>query len=147
MKIAALLFLSVLTTSSFNEEIVKRGAEIGNSPQVELAQLIANPNEFLGKKVIIEGTVERLCQKKGCWVQVTAPGAKKRLRITFKDYAFFVPTDSTKGKHIKAEGELVVKTHTRSEAEHLAKEGVTLQNNPDGTATEIQFVATGIELK
>lgn len=124
---------------------IKRGAAIGNSPTVDLAKLAANPKAFLGKKVIIEGKINKVCSKKGCWMELTTPDSKAGIRVTFKDYSFFVPTDS-QGMKVRAEGEVTIKTHSKADAEHLASEGARLHQNADGTATEISFVASGVEL-
>jgi hypothetical protein len=35
---------------------------------------------------------------------------------------------------------------SKDEADHLAGEGAKLHRNPDGTATEVTFIASGVEL-
>ncbi len=67
-------------------------------------------------------------------------------RVTFKDYGFFVPTDSA-GAHAKLEGVVNVQLMKKGHVEHLEEEGAKFANkNPDGTVREVQFVATGVEL-
>lgn len=46
----------------------------------------------------------------------------------------------------RAEGVTEIKTLSKAEADHLAGEGATLKRNEDGTADEVSFVATGVEL-
>ena len=65
--------------------------------------------------------------------------------MTFKDYAFFVPTDST-GYDARLEGMFEENVFSKSDADPLIAEGVALQRNPDGTATEVSFVAQAVEL-
>jgi hypothetical protein len=67
------------------------------------------------------------------------------VRVTFKDYGFFVPLDS-KGAKVRAEGIAEVKTLSKKEADHLEEEGAKLLRNEDGTAREVSFVASGVEL-
>jgi len=66
--------------------------------------------------------------------------------VTFKDYGFFVPTDS-KGMQARAEGVVKVKTLSKEEVDHLEGEGAKLNRGADGTAKEVTFVASGVELR
>jgi hypothetical protein len=128
------------------EEIIKRGAPLGNSQAVALAEIMKDPKPFTGKAVMVEGIIDRVCSKKGCWMELTPKSGEAGLRVTFKDYGFFVPTDS-KGMKVKAEGEVAFKVLSKADADHLSGEGARLSRNPDGTANEISFVATGVELR
>jgi hypothetical protein len=67
-------------------------------------------------------------------------------RVTFQDYAFFVPTDS-EGAAATVEGAVTLKKVPRSRVTHLEAEGAQFANkNADGSASEVQIVATGVEL-
>lgn len=52
--------------------------------------------------VKMEATIEKVCQMKGCWMTVKADGDAP-IRVTFKDYAFFVPKDAA-GKKAVVQG-------------------------------------------
>jgi hypothetical protein len=67
------------------------------------------------------------------------------VRVTFKDYGFFIPLDA-KGMKARAEGVAVVKTLSKAEADHLEGEGAKIKRNEDGSAVEISFIANGVEL-
>ena len=43
--------------------------------------------------VEISGTVGTVCVKKGCWLGLTGTKPAVHARVTFKDYAFFMPTE------------------------------------------------------
>jgi hypothetical protein len=47
---------------------------------------------------------------------------------------------------VRAEGVFHIKSWSKEEADHLEGEGAKLVRNRDGTATEIGFVASGVEL-
>ena len=126
------------------DEPILRGEAIGSSPVVALREVIRNPARYAGRTVIIEGRIRGVCQKKGCWMEISGRGGG--LRVTFKDYGFFVPKDS-KGKRVRAEGIVEVKTLSKADADHLAGEGARIRRNRDGTATEIGFVASGVEIR
>jgi len=124
---------------------IKRGEAIGASPAVALAEVLKEPKKFAGRKVTVEGVVERVCQKQGCWVQIAPEaGSAEGLRVTF-DHKFFVPKDADRMR-FRAEGTFAVKYLTEDEATHLEKEGARLRRDKDGEAAEVTFEATGVEL-
>ena len=128
-------------------EVVKRGTPIGDkSPAVKFADVFKEPQKFAGKSVVIEGVVERVCKAEGCWMQIAPEaGAAETVRVTF-DHKFSVPKDADKMK-FRAEGEFSVKVLSKEHVEHLVKEdGAKIKTNPDGTANEVSFLATGVEL-
>jgi hypothetical protein len=127
------------------EGIVKCGDKLGKSPAVSIADVMKDPDEFAGKSVIFSGRIEEVCQKKGCWMEVVSGDPASRIRVTFKDYGFFVPKDSH-GMMVRAEGVFETKVLSKEDAEHLAGEGANIVPNEDGTATELAFVASGVEL-
>lgn len=137
-----------LPATSVNQtsEVVKRGQLLGESPSVSLADVLKEPQKFTGKSVKVEGVIERNCTNKGCWMELAPKaGADESVRVTFKDYGFFVPLNS-RGMKAKAEGEFSLKVLSKEKADHYAGEGARLKRNPDGTSNEISFVATGVEL-
>jgi hypothetical protein len=127
-------------------EVIKRGEAIGDSPQVAFADVLKEPSKFAGKTVRIEGLVERVCKAEGCWMQIKpAAESEASVRVTF-DHKFSVPKDADKMK-FRAEGKVGVKTLSKEEVDHLVKDdGAKIKANPDGTAHEVSFVATGVEL-
>lgn len=139
------LALLLIATTAFAADTITRGAAISrDAKSVPLAEVLAHPDDYTKNAVVVEGTVTNACERKGCWMQLTADG-KRGVRVTFKDYGFFVPLDS-KGAKARAEGVTVVKTLSKKDADHLEEEGAKLTRNPDGTAKEVSFVASGVEL-
>ncbi len=47
----------------------------------------------------------------------------------------------------RLEGMFERNTFSKADADHLIAEGVALTRNPDGTATEVSFVAQAVELR
>lgn len=121
------------------------GEPLGETPLTPLNQIMASPSSYQGKMVKVTGKVRRACSAKGCWMEVSEDD-KPGCRVTFKDYGFFVPTDSA-GSTATVEGNVVLKKVKASHVEHLEGEGATFkEKNPDGTANEVRLVATGVEL-
>lgn len=143
----ALLSLVALTALAGGDEVVRRGAAIAaKSRVVPLEKVLASPGDYARSPVVVEGVISQACSNKGCWIELASTAGKPGMRVTFKNYGFFVPLDS-KGMLARAEGVTKVKTLSKKEADHLAGEGASLKRNADGTANEISFVASGIELR
>lgn len=123
------------------------GAPLTPSRTAALEDVLARPKEFAGAPLIVEGLVRRACRVKGCWMELQSPDNEaQRCRITFKDYAFFVPTDSA-GSHARVQGEVSTELVTAGRVEHLEREGAVFPNKrPDGSALEVRLVATGVDL-
>ena len=149
MKRTALVATLLLATVAFAGETISRGAAIAKDAKaVPLATVLASPAEYTKTPVVVEGTVVNACDRKGCWMELQGAAgddAKPSVRVVFKDYGFFVPLDS-KGMKARAEGVTLVRTMPKQEADHLEDEGAKLKRNEDGTADEVSFVASGVEL-
>lgn len=116
--IIAMLFLSHSRVPPKNIPPAIKGQEYGKlgtqTPQkITLEESVKNYEKYKGKYVQIEGKVKDVCKIAGCWVMIT--DGKNEIRLSMKDYGFFVPKDAI-GKSIMAEGyietsELSVKQH------------------------------------
>jgi hypothetical protein len=143
-----LLLVLLLTTTAFASEAITRGAPISKDAKaIPLATVLENPASYTKDTVVVEGVIAASCTRQGCWMQL-APSEEKAaqsVRVTFKDYGFFIPLQA-KGMKARAEGVAVVKTLTKEDADHLEEEGAKLTRQKDGTALEVSFVANGVEL-
>jgi hypothetical protein len=145
MKKLALVTL-LITATAFAGEVVKRGAAIpADAKVIPLAQVLEKPDSYTKDAVVTEGVVEAACTKMGCWMQIAPEPGKSGVRVTFKDYGFFVPKDS-KGRSARLQGVVEIRTLSKEEADHLESEGAKLAREKDGTAREVSFVASGVEL-
>jgi hypothetical protein len=129
------------------------GAAFANAPEHPLSALLKDPQKYSGQFITVSGSVQRVCQRKGCWMELTTtPKAPAALpagpacRVKFKDYGFFVPKDAA-GARATLQGELVVQRVTASRVKHLEQEGaVFASKNEDGSANELQFIASAVRL-
>ncbi len=142
---ALIIALPLAAQSATDSAIVRRGSPVPTGTAIAVSQLIASARNYTAKAIIVEGVITRECTDKGCWMQVAPSAEANGMRVTFKDYGFFIP-QSMVGRRARMEGVTKVTTHSRSAADHLIGEGAQLQRNADGTATEVQFVANGVEL-
>lgn len=143
-----ILAIALFATAAFAGETITRGAAIAKDAKaVPLATVLSSPAEYTKTPVVVEGVVTTACERKGCWMQLqpSADATGQTVRVTFKDYGFFVPLDA-KGMKARAEGVTTVKKLSNAEADHLEGEGAKLKRTEDGSAIEVSFVASGVEL-
>lgn len=123
----------------------KKISEKGAMPATQLAMNMGKKDKMPAK---VEGTVESVCKMKGCWMNVKT-GDGQVMRVSFKDYGFFVPKDIV-GKTVVMEGTAETTTTPVSELRHYAqdagksKEEVEKITEPEKALT---FVADGVIVK
>ena len=99
-------------------------------------------------KTKLEGTIIQTCPKKGCWMSLAT--ATDTLFVRFRDYGFFVPTDSVSGKVAVIEGDLFLDTITVEMRKHYAEdagkseEEIAAIYEPE---YDINFIADGVIIK
>ena len=141
-----LLICALVAFPAFAGNVVTRGDAVPAGKAISVAELLQSPQNYAKEPVVVEGLIEMACTNKGCWMQLAPAAGKPGMRVTFKDYGFFIPLDS-KGMQARAHGVTKVKTLSKKEADHLEGEGAKLSRNADGTAREVSFVASGVELR
>jgi hypothetical protein len=124
------------------------GAPLGAAPKQELESVLRQPEDFAGKTLKLEGHVRRACSKMGCWMELST-GAEPNApacRVIFQGHRFFVPKDSA-GSRARVEGALEVRRVEPDQVAHMEAEGGEfLHKAADGSAQEVRFIATGVEL-
>jgi len=93
----------------------------------------------------LEATIQSVCQKKGCWMNVDL-GDGKSMMVRFKDYGFFVPLDASGRKAImegRAFREVLSVDMLRHYAEDAgkSKEEIEKITEPE---TRLSFEASGV---
>ncbi len=84
-----------------------------------LTDILDEPDKFTDASFGLEATVKKVCQKKGCFF--IAKQGEKTIRISFKDYGFFVPTDIT-DRTATIIGKLTRHDVSPEQAEHFSKD-------------------------
>jgi hypothetical protein len=79
------------------------GQGVKLTTSVKVAELLATPNQFLGKTVRIDGTVRAVCQEMGCWIQISDEPTSDGIQFKVDDGVIVFPKDA-KGKRASAEG-------------------------------------------
>jgi hypothetical protein len=112
------------------------------SSPTKVSDILGNAEKFEGKEVLVEGITGPVCQNRGCWMYVAEGGSK--IRVNFKDYAFFVPKDS-EGKRVRAYGVITSKLVSKETLQHWAEE----EEGGDptsihGDSTVVMLTASGV---
>ena len=133
-------------TSSSSTDYQSFGQEITAEEAAEVAGLAGMAEDSVYTKV--SGRVVEVCQARGCWMKLDL-GNNETMRVTFKDYSFFVPKDS-RGKKVIIEGVAVRKVTPVDELRHYAEDA---GKTPEEVALitearqELAFEAVGVLMK
>lgn len=92
-------------------------------------------------KVFIQTKVNKVCQMDGCFF--IAVDGDLTARVTFKDYGFVIPTNST-GKEVFLEGILSRKIISEKQAKHFAEDLGEETDKIVGDQAEYSIVATSV---
>ena len=99
--------------------------------------------------VKVKGTVQAVCQAKGCWMNISAPGSNsEEMMVQFEDYKFFVPKDIS-GREVIMEGYAYRNVTPVDELRHFAKDEGKSQAEIDAITEpkeELKFLASGVLL-
>lgn len=117
----ALLFSPLASASqSFGQTF-----DFAKSGSVTVAQVLAKPAEFLQQPFTVQGKIDAVCQKKGCWMQFATAADQPTFRLKVKDGDIVFPV-SAKGKTAYAHGSLKAKPmtleQTKTYLKHRAEE-------------------------
>lgn len=130
-------------TASESHAYLTFGSEIEASDAQDFTTFMS---DFSGDstQVKLSGTINAVCQEKGCWLTIS--DHDRELRVTFKDYGFFVPKDAA-GKPVIVEGVLKRSVVDVATLKHYAEDEGKSQEEIDAI-TEAQatysFVADGV---
>ncbi|MDH5475008.1 MAG: DUF4920 domain-containing protein [Cyclobacteriaceae bacterium] len=125
------------------------GEEINEDGIVEMSDFLAKIETEDSLEVKIKGTIEKTCKMKGCWMTVkTSEG--ETMRVSFKDYGFFVPKEGMEGKEVIIEGVAKKKLTSVQELKHFAQDGGATKKELEAItedSEELTFVADGVIIK
>jgi len=125
------------------------GEKIEASNALTADEFLTEMNGSDSSSLKMEATIIETCEKKGCWMTLDL-GDGQEMRVTFKDYGFFVPTDSVEGRPVVIEG-FARKTVTDVETlKHFAEDAGKSESEIAQITEpkkELTFVATGVAIK
>jgi len=147
LKISAVLVLLVILQQA-QAQTGSYGQALSEAKELKATNLEVTMQGKETMQVKLEGEILEVCQGKGCWMTVST-GNGNSIRVTFKDYGFFVAKDAA-GKKAVFEGEAKMKTVDVATLKHYAEdagkseEEIAKITEPE---TKLTFVATGVEIE
>jgi hypothetical protein len=124
------------------------GEKINEEGAISLADLKGQMGDKKEMKVKLVAPVEAVCQKKGCWMDLKNTDGEA-VRVTFKDYGFFMPMDCA-GKTAVVDGVAKIEETSVDMLKEYAKdagkskEEIAAIKEPK---KELVFEANGVILK
>jgi hypothetical protein len=141
------LILSLLMCAMISTPVLAGGdaATYGDgvtlTEAVPIDTLVANPDQYQGKKVRVDGVITAVCKKRGCWMQMSDPSSGNGIRIKVEDGVIVFPYTSM-GHEASAEGVFEAirlspeQIEARMAAEHGHAAGATCdKEGPRGDGT------------
>ena len=122
-KIIVLLVLFAAVASYSQTD--KYGKEISLKEKTTISKILDQPEEFVGKTVLVEGEILEVCAMAGCWMELKSDAENQKVKIKVKDGDIVFPVEA-KGKNAIVEGIVYKIELTKEEAieyyEHVAVE-------------------------
>ena len=123
--IIALLLVVLLNTIAFASKTETYGGKITLSEVTNISEILATPEQFVGKKVLVKGMVVEVCAKRGCWIYLASDRAFEKIQIKVLDGEIVFPM-SALSKEALVEGVVEALKYSKEDAiawlQHQAEE-------------------------
>lgn len=119
-KTIALTFALLTSSITYASQSFGPAFDFSKSAAVTVAQVLAKPDSYLRQPFTVQGKIDAVCQKKGCWMQFATGAAEPTFRLKVKDGDMEFPV-SAKGKTAYAYGSLKAKVMTQEQSKTYLK--------------------------
>ncbi len=102
--ILLIVFTLLMSANLFANGTKKYGKKITSTEKVKVSEILAHPENYEGKKILVEGTILNVCEKRGCWIELASDKEFESIRVKVKDGEIVFPMEA-KGKTALVEGE------------------------------------------
>ncbi|MFN8578495.1 MAG: DUF4920 domain-containing protein [Candidatus Sericytochromatia bacterium] len=147
MNFKKILFTSIISLGfaiSVNAKALDNlGKEITLKDKTKISEIMGNPENFVGKNVLVEGKVVDVCTERGCWMKVSSDKKRESMTIKVKDGEMVFPI-AARGKNVLVEGELFKVVMKKKEAEEMKKDGHDHHEKKEGK-TVYMFKPKGVK--
>lgn len=161
MKKTALLLFLATATLACNHNTEKEAASMATGSEtaygatfeaenlIPAAELVSAMQGKDSLQVTVAAEIKESCQAKGCWMDVKLSD-DSNMKVTFRDYGFFVPTENLEGRDVVFTGTAKRELVSVEDLRHFAKDaGKSAEEIATITKPreELRFVADGVILK
>jgi len=84
-----------------------------------VSEILDGPDAFLGKRVLIEGTVVAVCEEKGCWMDIASDREFEKIQVKVDDGVIVFPL-TARGHAARVEGVVEQLEFTEEQARQQA---------------------------
>ena len=122
------------------------GEGVSLNEAIPIDTLIENADDYVGKKVRVDGVITAVCKKRGCWMQVTDKESGSGVRIKVEDGVIVFPYESM-GQEAAAEGifEAIKLTPEQIKAREAAAHGHAPGEDCDGEGPKGEGTGAGCD--
>ena len=171
MKNIARIIAIAITFTACQQKAEENQATTGDTPKDEVSAEATTVN-YYGEKISQDGAIDdedllaelegkdsiqvklsskilSTCKMKGCWMKVKL-AENTEMRVTFKDYGFFVPKEGAEGKETIFEGYARQIETDVATLKHYARDAGKSQEEIDAITEpkrEVAFEANGVIIK
>lgn len=103
--ISTSIFLMILFVSLIADDTKKYGEKINSTEKTNISEITNKPENYVGQKVLVEGTIVNVCAKRGCWIELASDKEFETIRVKVQDGVIVFPMEA-KGKKALVEGEI-----------------------------------------
>ncbi|MFM7078707.1 MAG: DUF4920 domain-containing protein [Bacteroidota bacterium] len=124
------------------------GEKVDPAGAIQMADMMKQMQSQESLVTTVEGKVSSVCQAKGCWMKIET-GTGESIRVTFKDYGFFVPKDLS-GSTVVMKGVASYNVTTVEELRHYAEDAKKSKEEIEKITEpkkELVFEAEGVLIK
>lgn len=145
----ALVIFACSTPKSSEMEgdlVGKYGEEITTEGMITTDKMVAMLNASDSINVKVKGEITATCAMKGCWMNLVLPSGEE-MRVTFKDYGFFVPKEGMEGNVAVIEGAVTRTLTDVATLQHYAQDAGKSETEILAITEdkeELAFEATGV---
>lgn len=128
MRVLSLIATTVVVLTGCTEapfEGEPYGAALTLSEVTPVTRILDEPESFVGRRVLVQGTIAEVCDRAGCWMDILDADGTRAIQVKVDDGEIVFPTEAT-GRVARVEG-VVEKLELSHEealaaAEHRAEE-------------------------
>ena len=149
--IGVILFAMIFHSVAFAANTETFGKKITLTEITKISKILSSPENYVDKKVLVQGMVVEVCAKRGCWMDIASDKEFEKIQIKVLDGEIVFPL-SARGKEALVEGIVEALEYSKDEAiewmEHKAEErGETFgPNSVTGPMTVYRIKGLGAEI-
>ncbi len=99
--IAGLIFFVFIAARAEKWKTLGKGISLKDTTKI--STILASPDKFTGKRVLVKGRVVDVCKKRGCWMEIASDKEFQSIRVKVKDGEIVFPLEA-RGKMALVEG-------------------------------------------